>query len=604
MGASAAPLEEDFTELTEGISKDLAATQLPPLVIEHKLKKLVRKIIEFEAKHRECVRVLPYSDGGQAKVHFYVLSQFNSGKSGVPQKLKDAAQKCFGDMEVELQWFDLLNDVTKILKAPPVEFSSGKPKRLNQSQVYDINETIKRNLHVLVRHHNITAVQASFKITKSQQTRQPCIAIYVLRKGFIPDGEFPLPSRLGSYPVDVVDGFWFRVNPDNQDGLWTPNEAQKQSKVLKLGASIGVKGIEASGTLGAIVEADGNFYALSCDHVMKDPRESEIIHPALNDHLNYLNYHLQEYGTRIKHILKHESLFDLETNFLFDIFRTESELSEKFKELKSIKDNHRDLQKAKGKRLKNLEIHEEALEKGFREPRVIGTYVAGVSRNFRWTDGQEYYIDVAIAKLTPDEVNKLRDSETVEVIGTGEIPSGECSEKVKAEGELCKSGRTTGYTRSGRREDPSIFAKSPLCEVSAQNKQLMDVLRRVKLCHKCTLRSGVSERLTSSSPFCDSCTVDARTLAEWLWMKNCVCVDRPGDIFREGQAFSAEGDSGAVLFEKVPRKDLLGFGIIFGEFVSPVQVYSLASPLCVALEALSSELDDNTNLRLLSNYND
>ena len=39
---------------------------------------------------------------------------------------------------------------------------------------------------------------------------------------------------------------------------------------------------------------------------------------------------------------------------------------------------------------------------------------------------------------------------------------------------------------------------------------------------------------------------------------------------------------GAVLFEKVPNRDLLGFGMIFGEFVSPVQVYTLASPLRVA----------------------
>ena len=603
MRTGTVPSEEGFTE---GSPRVQAGTLLPPLAFEHKPKNVVTKTIEFEAKHKECVRVLPYSDGGHAKVHFYVLSQFYSGESGVPQKLKAAAQKCFGDMEVELQWFDLYNDVTKIVKASPVEFSSGKPKRLKESQVYDINETIKRNLHVLVRHHNITAVQASFKITKSQQTIQPCIAIYVLRKGFIPDGEFPLPRRLGSYPVDVVDGFWFRVNPGNQGVPWTPEKTQKQRKVLKLGASLGVKGIEASGSLGAIVEADGNFYALSCDHVMKDPGESEIIHPSLNDHLNYLNYHLQEYGKRVKHILKLESLFDLETHFLFDILGTVSELLEKFKELKSIKESHRDPEKAKGKRLKNLEIHEKALEKRLREPRVIGTYVAGVSRNFRWppTDGQEYYIDVAIAELTPDEVNKLRESETVEVIGTGDIPSGECSERVKTEGELCKSGRTTGYTHSGRQEDPSIFAKSPLYEVSAQNMQLMDVLRRVKLCQSCMIRSGVSERVTSSSPSCDSCTVDAQTLSEGLWLKNCICVDRPGDTFRQGKAFSAEGDSGAMLFEKVPKKDLLGFGIIFGEFVSPVKVYTLASPLCVALEALSSKLDGNTNLRLLSNYND
>ena len=63
---------------------------------------------------------------------------------------------------------------------------------------------------------------------------------------------------------------------------------QEQSEVLCLGASIGVNGEEASGTLGAIVEDEnsGTFYALSCDHVMK--------HPRLVESLNNAKYHLNK----------------------------------------------------------------------------------------------------------------------------------------------------------------------------------------------------------------------------------------------------------------------------------------------------------------------
>ena len=106
-----------------------------------------------------------------------------SSKSGVPQKLKDAAQECFRGIKVKLEWFDLYSDATEILKVTPMEFPSGKPERFNE---------INKNLHVLVKHRNVTAVQASFKIINSKQTKQPCFAIYVLGKGSIPVGEIEL----------------------------------------------------------------------------------------------------------------------------------------------------------------------------------------------------------------------------------------------------------------------------------------------------------------------------------------------------------------------------------------------------------------------------
>ena len=41
---------------------------------------------------------------------------------------------------------------------------------------------------------------------------------------------------------------------------------QKESKVLCMGASIGIQG-EATGIIGAIVEDGSTLYALSCNHV-------------------------------------------------------------------------------------------------------------------------------------------------------------------------------------------------------------------------------------------------------------------------------------------------------------------------------------------------
>lgn len=559
--------------------------------------RVVTTAIDFEAKHDECVRVLPYSDDNDTKVLFYVFS----GKSGVPQKLKDAAQECFGGMKVKLEWFDLYNDATEILKVTPIEFPSGKPQRLNESQIYEINEIINKNLHVLVKHRNVTAVQASFKITKSKQTKQPCITIYVLGKGSIPVGEFELPRTLGGYDVDVVDGFWFRTDENDP---WRPKEGQEQCEALCLGASIGVAGEEGCGTLGAIVEGDGNFYALSCDHVMKHPQKSEIIHPAADDYLNYLNYHLMQYGKQIQYIIKREQCFILRDQFSFGIFKELEMLETKFQQLKSIKEDHFDQDRAKQGKLEKVEIHEKALEKGFKTPpRVIGRYIAGIYRNVRWTDDQEYFMDAAISQLTPEEVKGLRESGTVEMIGTEKSSNGRCSSEFTAYGELCKSGRTTEFTNLGRRANPGMHLRRASYGLNVQNKHLIDVVKRISLCHTCANLAGVQKDLEPTFSLCGYCRVDIETLNDEVWWKNCLCVDRPYNL-RKGEVFLAEGDSGAVIFEVKEDKSLLGFGIIFGQQFHSYGPCALASPLRPALEMLSRELSENASLRLLANYND
>ena len=562
------------------------------MAAKHNTNNIVAMAMEFEAKHRECVRVLTYTNDDHVKVKFYVFS----GKSGIPETLKAAAQDCFKEIDVKLEWLDLYRDADEILNIRPLENSFGMQQALNDSQVNEINKAISENLHVLVRHRNITAVQPSLKITNSKQTGIPCITLYVLCKGVIPDGECSFPLTLDSYPVDVVDGIWFRT-----DDLWQPNKAQEQDKVLCLGASIGVQGEDAAGTLGAIVKGDETFYVLSCNHVMKHGAESVIIHPALNDYLNYLNYHLQQYGLWIKHIVDKESCHILVNQLSFGHISGQKELFNKFQELKGIKENHQHHVRATKRKLEAVEMHERAFEKGLTPPRVIARYSVGISGNVTWNDGQQYYIDAALAKLTPEEVDSLRQSQTAEMIGTVDHPSWKCGSSLKASGELCKSGRTTGYTKSGRHVQPSMFLNASLYEVNAQNEGLVSLLKRVRLCQSCKERSGIGEQLESTATVCDSCKKDTATLCDALWLKNCLCIDHPFGL-GYAKVFATVGDSGAVLFERIEDRNLEAFAIIFGEHRNSYKLCALATPMQIALESLSRKISEDTYLRQLSNY--
>ena len=562
------------------------------MAAKHNTNNIVAMAMEFEAKHRECVRVLTYTNDDHVKVKFYVFS----GKSGIPETLKAAAQDCFKEIDVKLEWLDFYRDADEILNIRPLEYSFGMQQALNDSQVNEINKAISENLHVLVRHRNITAVQPSLKITNSKQTGIPCITLYVLCKGVIPDGECSFPLTLDSYPVDVVDGIWFRT-----DDLWQPNKAQEQDKVLCLGASIGVQGEDAAGTLGAIVKGDETFYVLSCNHVMKHGAESVIIHPALNDYLNYLNYHLQQYGLWIKHIVDKESCHILVNQLSFGHISGQKELFNKFQELKGIKENHQHHVRATKRKLEAVEMHERAFEKGLTPPRVIARYSVGISGNVTWNDGQQYYIDAALAKLTPEEVDSLRQSQTAEMIGTVDHPSWKCGSSLKASGELCKSGRTTGYTKSGRHVQPSMFLNASLYEVNAQNEGLVSLLKRVRLCQSCKERSGIGEQLESTATVCDSCKKDTATLCDALWLKNCLCIDHPFGL-GYAKVFATVGDSGAVLFERIEDRNLEAFAIIFGEHRNSYKLCALATPMQIALESLSRKISEDTYLRQLSNY--
>ena len=390
-------LEGGGTFLTEPLGNLDSGDALGHEMIE----KIVIATLEFEANHKECLRVLPYLDSaGEVVVQLFVFSEF-----GLQTSLKSSAQEYFDEKRVKLVWSDLYNNAAYVLNAAPVQYPSGEPKRLNATDVDNINQTINGNLHVLVKHRNITAVQASYKITNSKQTEKPCITIYVLGKGFIPIGESIFPPFLGSYPVDVVNGFWYRTKIPQ-----APTKTQVPSDELCLGTSIGVKGKAGGGTLGAIVKdsSSGIFYALSCNHVMKHPEESEIIHPALADYVNYLNWHLTEYAKWVKNTISRDQVITQKSRFAPNFLEDKADLSAKFKELNQIRDAHRDPGRETPTNVQLADNHKKWFEEGeSKSPRVIGKYIAGVSRNVKWSDGQEYYIDAAVAQLTEEEVKLL-----------------------------------------------------------------------------------------------------------------------------------------------------------------------------------------------------
>ena len=128
---------------------------------------------------------------------------------------------------------------------------------------------------------------------------------------------------------------------------------------------------------------------------------------------------------------------------------------------KEIPRNKINQNRAREETLEEVNWHERVLEKGFRTtpPRVIGRHNAGISHNVRWIDNQEYFIDAAIAQLNSEDVHSLRNSDAAEMIGTKKCPSGRCSSRDAAFGDLCKSGRTTEYTDLGRHARPSMYLR-------------------------------------------------------------------------------------------------------------------------------------------------
>jgi len=536
--------------------------------------------IKLEADYEECVRVLPYPQNGEVEIHVY----FYSDDSGIPTGLNNAAQALFGQKGWKLRWKDLYNDAFNLLKATRIKYPSGRPNRLKASQVDEIDEIINKHLHDFCKHRNVTAVYPSFKVTNSVQTQEACIAVYVLGKGQIPLFESLIPATIGSYPVDVVNGFFVWTN----DPYKPIKEAHEQQEFLQLGASIGVKGKQSSGTLGAIVkdEESGTLYALSCNHVLKDAQEKNIIHPGLDVYLNYLHFNLNDYKGEIAKVLGSsvklpQSPTDEPPQFSVGVLKTKLETW--FRELKAIKEQNLAsvVPPVSAYTENQIATYEKKLEIAFhQEPRVIADYIAGVTSNIqlKMANGREHFIDVAVAKLRENEVQNLRAQRKVRIIETSHYPSGECLQATAEVNNLFKSGSATGFTKTNRLAEEVLNRRTYIRGEGRGN--WIDVE-----CIRC------NETGPAQSARCDMCTPHG-------WLKRCLCIPDKG-----GQLFSCKGDSGAVIFEKHQDEPASpGFAIIFGTLDTTHHMFAIASPLQFALNGLSKEVGESCQLTLVSEF--
>ena len=527
--------------------------------------------IKFESEHEECVRVLPYLNSGDVEIHLYVYCD----RSGIPSKLKDAAQASFGQKSWKIIWKDLYNDGFKLLKATSIEYSSGEQKRLEATQVEQIDEIINKNLHVFSNHRNVTAVQPSFKVTNSAQTEEACIAVYVLGKEQIPMGEYEIPCTIGSYPVDIVNGFFLRAKDPKQT-----QEAHEQDDVLRLGTSIGINGKQSSGTLGAIVkDNNGTLYALSCKHVMKDAYESEIIHPGLDVYCNCLHYNLERYKGEIGRIPRPNVELPPISD---DILEDTAKLKKKFSDLKKEKEKYSASEGCSSDHLQESTKVELTLQEVFdKRPRVIAKYHVGVRGNVRSkkNNDRECYIDAAISELSKDEVKKLKAKGDLNIIGTPHFPSGECT-SVTTDFEglfFFKSGSGTGFTAPGVLVGPCYVKGSEF------DHELNSTLLNVP-CLNCNQRKAAESQAQEQRGPCEQCKPDG-------WLKRCLCIKHK---LLSG-SFCDIGDSGAVVFEKRRNQSPSpGVGMIFGVFYHQYGNIALASPLEIALEELSRKVDEKT----------
>ena len=369
------------------------------------------KTTTFEAEHKECIRVLPYTNAsGQVYVQLYVFCD----KNGIPEELKEAAQEFFGETGVELRWTNLYNYASNIPNIVSKDF-----KQLEVSQANVISKIINKNLPVFSKHRNITAIQPSLKVTNSKQTNHPCIRVYVLGKGCIPFGESEIPNAIENYPVDIADGFWMETSDTPK-----PLTAHKQEKYLRLGASIGVRGTENAGTLGAIVKDDSRFYLFSCDHVINHKLEREIVHPGEYHYLTSLKYHLIDYQNWIDRIIKPENHLKHDDLMPIRIFEHLQNQVDSFYNAPDVP-----------RHPKLVECERKLDELFSKKPRTVAHYIGGIRKD-------------AIAELTDKEVEALKENCLVEIIDTTNYPDGNVTMDFSQsnEKEWCKSGSTTGYT--------------------------------------------------------------------------------------------------------------------------------------------------------------
>ena len=228
--------------------------------------------------HPFCLAAVPYeNEDTQAQKPLTMCLYVNSGGKEIPNDFKDAAYETFANYEV------IFDDFYKRSRCKPVTPNS-LSKNEREKKLSEVNEATERILHLFEDRLNVTALQASFKVVNSIEQEIPCVKVFVLKKGSIPVGEteFPRTVEEVGYELDVAEGYFQPALGATSTRCMSP---------LFGGAQISVREKYYAGTLGGFLKDDeGKHYIISCQHILYDPRESSIVHPATSNSRLIGNY--------------------------------------------------------------------------------------------------------------------------------------------------------------------------------------------------------------------------------------------------------------------------------------------------------------------------
>lgn len=228
--------------------------------------------------HPFCLAAVPYENiDTQAQKPPIMCLYVNTGGKEIPKDLKNAAHETFANYEVR---FDDFYERPRCKIVIPNSLSEKERKK----KLSEVNEAIERILYLFEDRLNVTALQASFKVVNSIEQAIPCVRVFVLKKGSIPAGETAFPKALEEigYELDVAEGYF-------QPALGATNT--KCMSPLCGGAQISVRRKNYAGTLGGFLKDDeGKHYIISCEHILYDPNEGSIVHPATGNSRSIGNY--------------------------------------------------------------------------------------------------------------------------------------------------------------------------------------------------------------------------------------------------------------------------------------------------------------------------
>jgi hypothetical protein len=137
----------------------------------------------------------------------------------------------------------------------------------NMSAIALAQQTKRQNEARLMRKSNVVAVGVGFKIAGDVQTNEPCVVVSVIKK--LPVIQLPEPARvpktLGGVQTDVVE----------TGKIFALQDPKQKMRPARPGVSIGHYQITA-GTLGCLVQRNGQIYILSNNHVLANSNAAQL----------------------------------------------------------------------------------------------------------------------------------------------------------------------------------------------------------------------------------------------------------------------------------------------------------------------------------------